>query len=458
MRTPPDDTGPTATILTRVTDRSAAGIAATVGHLISVGELPAGEQLPTVRVLAKQLGVSPATVSQAWQHLLRAGLVLTAGRRGTVVRQPAPLSGPTRFGRLHPSDVASMLDLSESVPDPALLPDVQAALAGLSRDHRQSSYFDAPIVPELEDRLRQDWPFEPAILTMVNGALDALDRVLSTCIRPGSRVIVENPTFPPILDLCELLGANVLGLSVDDRGMLPAALHAALAERDADLVLLQPRGQNPSGHSMDADRVDELAEILRGSAAIVVEDDHSAGVCTADAVSVGTRLPDRTVHIRGFSKSHGPDLRLAAIGGSERPLIDMQRRRLLGPGWSSRLLQDLLVMLLRDDESRSVVAHARTEYARRRSALRSELSRRGVEALGRDGSNLWVPVRSEHDALLHLGLHGIAVAPGSAFVTAPLASGYLRVACAPLTPDDPASIEQLADLIAGAARVGRRRR
>lgn len=443
-----------AAIVERVLDRSAAGIAAAVGRMITAGELPPGGRLPTVRVLARQLGVSPATVSQAWQQLQQAGLVLTSGRRGTVVREPAALTGPTRFGRLHPSGMETMLDLSESVPDPRLLPDVRSALARMSRDHRQTSYFDAPMLPELESFLRQDWPFTPSVLTVVNGVLDAIDRILSIRIRPGSRVIVENPTFPPILDLCELLGADVTGIPVDDHGMSPVALQRALAAGDAELVLLQPRGQNPSGHSMDSERVAQLAAVLTASRALIVEDDHSAEICGADPVSLGTHFPDRTVHIRGFSKSHGPDLRLAAVGGAEEPIAGLQRKRLLGAGWSSRLLQDVLLSLLRDPYSVAGVARARQEYATRRIALQTELARRGVTAHGRDGSNLWVPVRSEHEALVHLGLHGIAVAPGSAFTTNPLDTGYLRVACAPVLPD---RADEIAEQISQAAQLGRRR-
>lgn len=441
-------------IAATVTDRTAAGIAAAVGRLINSGDLPVGERLPTVRVLARDLGVSPATVSQAWQRLLQAGLVRTDGRRGTTVREPAALSGPTRFGRLHPEHADSMLDLSESVPDPLLLPDISSALARISQDNRQTSYFDTPVLPDLEEVLRADWPFEPAMLTIVDGAMDAVDRLLAEHLRPGRRVIVENPTFPPILDLLELLGCEVVGLSVDDRGIHPDALRAAIRQRDADLVILQPRGQNPSGHSMDPARCAALASVLADSQALLLEDDHSAGICLAEPVSLGTHLPERTIHVRGFSKSHGPDLRLAAVGGAEAPIASLMRRRLLGPGWSSRLLQDVLLTLLTDPASMVRLEQAKREYATRRSSMRDALAARGVQADGRDGSNLWVTVRSEQEALVSLALNSIAVAPGSAFTSAPLAQSHLRVACAPINQR---RADEVADLIAQAATTVRRR-
>jgi DNA-binding GntR family transcriptional regulator len=71
-----------------VDDRSARGIAAAVGRLISAGDLPAGVGLPTVRDVARQLGVSPTTVSEAWRSLTRAGAIQTRGRSGSFVTTP----------------------------------------------------------------------------------------------------------------------------------------------------------------------------------------------------------------------------------------------------------------------------------------------------------------------------------------------------------------------------------
>ncbi|HEX2700344.1 MAG TPA: GntR family transcriptional regulator [Acidimicrobiales bacterium] len=48
-------------------------------------QLEAGTRLPTVRQLARDLEVSPATVSHAYRELERDGLVYGAGRKGTFV-------------------------------------------------------------------------------------------------------------------------------------------------------------------------------------------------------------------------------------------------------------------------------------------------------------------------------------------------------------------------------------
>jgi DNA-binding transcriptional regulator YhcF (GntR family) len=53
------------------------------------GELAPGTQLPTVRRLAADLGLAPNTVARTYRELEQAGMVRTAGRRGTVVAEPS---------------------------------------------------------------------------------------------------------------------------------------------------------------------------------------------------------------------------------------------------------------------------------------------------------------------------------------------------------------------------------
>ncbi|MBB5800352.1 DNA-binding transcriptional regulator YhcF (GntR family) [Saccharothrix ecbatanensis] len=54
-------------------------------HLIRVGELPVGSQLPSIRQLARDLGLSVGTVARVYRELETAGALHTARRNGTVV-------------------------------------------------------------------------------------------------------------------------------------------------------------------------------------------------------------------------------------------------------------------------------------------------------------------------------------------------------------------------------------
>ncbi|MBK8333876.1 MAG: aminotransferase class I/II-fold pyridoxal phosphate-dependent enzyme [Acidimicrobiaceae bacterium] len=405
----------TSTVSAEITDRSARGIAAAVGRLISSGELPVGTRLPTVRDLSKELGVSPTTVSEAWQSLAAVGAIDARGRQGTFVRQPTGPATPRRYRRVTEGPGRFALDLSTGTPDPALLPDLRPVIARVSRQSLTSSYLDQPVLPELAARVRADWPFHAEELTVVDGAMDALDRVAGVVVRLGDRVAVEHPTFPPLLDLLDLLGAEVIGIDLDEQGMVPSGLAAALAA-GATAVFLQPRAHNPTGITLTAQRGHELAALLANSDALVVEDDHSGDIASGALVSLGKWLPQRTVHIRSYSKSHGPDLRLAAVGGAGDVVSAVANRRLLGPGWSSRILQAVLLEMLDHQPTIDAVAAARVEYAARRSAVTAVLAAAGVGFTGTDGINLWMQVADERSAMLTLAAQGIGAAPGEPFM------------------------------------------
>ena len=415
-----------ALIAGAVEDRSARGIAAAVSRLVTAGSLPGGTRLPTVRDVARELGVSPTTVSEAWQSLTRAGAIQTRGRSGTFVASTPLPRQRLRYAQL--GGPALSRDLSTGVPDHDLLPDLAPALNRIGDGRLTTSYLDVPVLPKLEDEIRARLPFRPERLTVVDGALDALDRITAAVVRFGDRVLVEDPAFPPTLDLLETIGATAAGVPMDASGIDPSYLRRMLAECRPAALYLQPRAHNPTGISMTPARAAQIARVFaRFPDVTVIEDDHAGDISSAPAVSVGQFLPDRTVHVSSFSKSHGPDLRLAAIGGPQALVAAVADRRLLGPGWSSRLLQAVLLDLLTSPASVGQVAAARTEYARRRSLLLSALAAHGVPATADDGINMWLPVEDQQYAMVTLAAHGIAVAPGAPFLVSPGSPDHVRV-------------------------------
>ncbi len=426
--------------------RSARRIASVIGRMITAGSLPVGTRLPTVRELSRRLGVSPTTVSEAWRSLADVGAIEARGRNGTYVRPPTGPGGPRRYRRVTEGPGHFALDLSSGTPDPVLLPDLAPIVARVSRQSLTSSYLDHPVLPELEEALLASWPFAPEAVTVVDGAMDALDRVAAVVLRLGDRVVVEHPSFPPLLDLLEQMGCEVVGVDTGDSGLDVEGLRAAVGG-GARALFLQPRAQNPAGSALTMRRAKALAGVLAETDTLVVEDDHSYEISCAPLVSLGQWLPERTVHIRSYSKSHGPDLRLAAVGGAGDLVMAVANRRRLGPGWSSRILQALLLGLLRDPGTGAVMRSAADTYARRRAVVSGVLTEHGIPVSGHDGINLWMEVADERSAMVALAARGIGVAPGEPFLVRP-DSDHLRVTVG-LIPDD--HLTAVADHLTAAA-------
>ena len=60
---------------------------------ISSGELAPGEQLPTVRALALEIGINTMTVSKTYQLLKQEGYIMTDRKNGARVRENIAQSG-----------------------------------------------------------------------------------------------------------------------------------------------------------------------------------------------------------------------------------------------------------------------------------------------------------------------------------------------------------------------------
>jgi DNA-binding transcriptional MocR family regulator len=419
-----------------VEDSTPSGIAGTIARLIASGDLAPGDRLPTVRELAAELSVSPATVSHAWQALAGVGLIISRGRSGSFVRAERTTWLPPRTRNLTELPDAR-LDLSTGTPDPLLLPDMGPALSRVSSRAGTQNYFDEPVIPELEALLLASWPFQPGVLTIVDGAMDAISRTLDLLLKFGDRVAVENPGFPPVFDLLDHYGTERIPVELDAEGMRPDSLAEALHRAPAAIVL-QPRTQNPSGVSMTVERAYELARVIRNSHnsehTMIIEDDHSGEISSSGDVSLGAFLPERVVHIRSFSKSHGPDLRIAAVGGPKAFMDRFVARRILGPGWTSRMLQTILYDLLTEPATVAQVELARTTYRERQVAVADALRANGWEVLTADGINMWLRVDDERDAVVQLAAAGVRVAAGTPFLSSP-GGQFIRVTVGQIRED-----------------------
>jgi len=388
-----------------ISGATAVGIAASIEAAIRDGGLPPGAQLPPIRALATELGVSPMTVASAYREVGRRGLVVAAGRRGTRVADRPPL--PVRSRIFVPPGTR---DLATGNPDAELLPSLADALGRIDTSRGLAlEEGKLPALVELAaERFAADGMTTPGV-AVVGGALDGIERALLAHLRPGDRVAVEDPGFVRAYDLVRPLGLDLEPFRLDDLGPRPDELDRAL-DRGARAVILTPRAQNPTGAALDAKRARELRDLLTAREdVLVIEDDHADGVAGAPAFTVCDPGRPNWATVRSVSKSLGPDLRVALLAGDATTLSRVEGRQLIGPGWVSRILQQIVVTFWSDPAARELLARAERTYTARRVRLLQELTERGIRAHGRSGLNVWIPVRDESAAVAALLQRGWAV-------------------------------------------------
>jgi DNA-binding transcriptional MocR family regulator len=164
------------------------------------------------------------------------------------------------------------------------------------------------------------------------------------------------------------------------------------------------RGLTPTACSWTPERRQVLADILASYPdGWIIEDDHfaEASCSMPGSLHSNPQLQDRVVYVRSFSKSVSPDLRLSVAVARPPIRNPLTMARSFSDGWTSKLSRRVLAEVLTDPGTDQAMERARSEYARRREAMRDGLLEASladglgltVPTLGPDGIHIWITFR-----------------------------------------------------------------
>jgi 2-aminoadipate transaminase len=161
----------------------------------------------------------------------------------------------------------------------------------------------------LREHLAERHGVEPSRVLLTSGSLQGFVFLAERLVRPGTRVLVEAPTYDRPLKILARLGAEVVGVPMDEDGLIPDEL----PEGDFAFLYTIPTFQNPSGRTLSLERRLRLAELARERGLLVLEDDPY-GLIRYE----GEPLPsvfelaggESVAYASSFSKTVAPGLRV----------------------------------------------------------------------------------------------------------------------------------------------------
>lgn len=299
-------------------------LASAITQAIDSGALPPGTQLPPLRDLAKHLNVTVGTVARAYKIAKARQLVSGEVGRGTFVRGsledeghpnylPERLPGTIDFA-LFGTNVAGLSDavagtLSEAATRATLLPMHKYPPANGFPTHRTAG------ATWIE---RAGLSVEPDQVIVCNGAQQALMVILVTMAARNNVVLCERVTYSGMKALASVLGKQLKGVEIDEFGIIPKSLEAAVEETAACLVYVQPTVHNPTGAVMPEARRREIAEIAIRHRITIIEDDAAVGALRNRPAPIATYAPDNTIYLTGLSKCISPALRVGYMAAPSR--------------------------------------------------------------------------------------------------------------------------------------------
>ena len=391
---------------------SASTIFESIRELTKQSQLTEGDSLPSVRELAEQLGVNRNTVSSAYQRLTKAGIAVTQGRLGTRICHV------TELGEQEGVSNTQLFDLADGSPRREWLPNLTSVAS--QSTFSQYLYGEDTILPKLE-HYAKTWfkttcPFNFEV-TLCNGAIDSLERLIAARLVPGDKVIVEDPCYISSANALKLAGMQIIGAAVDEHGMQPDALKIAL-DKGAKAVLITPRAHNPTGASITKTRANALKSILEHYPdVLVMEDDHFALMAQTEHHSVIPKTTEHWAIFRSVSKGLGPDLRMAFVAADSDSIKRINTRLAPGMSWVSRVLQSFVYTCLTKKEFQQHLVVAKENCAKRRADLLDALTQNGIAINTHiDGLNIWLPVKKDSQLISEkLAQKGWLVRASSAF-------------------------------------------
>ena len=439
--------------------------------------LASGDRLPSIRGLAAALQVSPSTVVEAYDRLAAEGLIRARKGSGFYVTGsglPAAAlieTSPSADRAIDPFWVSRQaLDpgTARLLPGCGWLPAdwmpaeaIRRALRAVARgsDALLADYGPTRGSVTLRRRLQRrlsdeglDVALDQVLLT--GSGTQAIDLILRALLRPGDRVLIDDPCYFNFRALLQTHPVEVLGVPWTPRGPDAEAFEAVVASRRPRLYLTNSALHNPTGATMSP----QIAHRLLGTAArhdlTIVEDDIFADFEAEPSVRLAALDGlERVIRIGSFSKTLSasircghivarPDwievllnLQVASSFGGPSPLVTAVIEHVLGSGAYRRHLDEL---------------HQRLARARREVGAR--LRRIGLEPWvnPRGGCFLWcrLPDGMDSAEVARAALEaGIVLAPGNVFSVSHGASGFLRFNVAQAR--DPRLFEVLRRVLAG---------
>lgn len=348
----------------------------------------------------------------------------------------------TRTEKMNPSVIREILKLTEKpgivslaggLPSPRTFPVddfARACAAVLQHDGAASLQYAAsegygPLREAVAAQL--PWDVDPAQVLITTGSQQGLDLVAKVLIDPGSRVLVETPTYLGALQAFAPMEPVVQSVPSDDEGVQIDAL-ARLAGSGTDkarFLYVLPNFQNPTGRTMSEARRAALVETAAELGLPLLED-NPYGELWFDApppAPLTARNPAGCIYLGSFSKVLAPGLRLGYLVAPPeifpKLLQAKQAADLHTPGFNQRMV----VEVMQGGFLQRHVPTIRTLYRQQRDAMLAALER---EMDGLDvqwnrpvgGMFLWLrlPEGMDASALLALAVErNVAFVPGAAF-------------------------------------------
>ncbi len=288
--------------------------------------LKPGDRLPAQRHIADALSIDLTTVTRAINEAARRGLVETQRGNGCFIAQTTfshynssqLIEGKTLDLSMNNPPIPSGLNLEKKIADAIS----ELSLSGISASHHLC-YQETAGHPDDREAGHQ-WlstklsGLNTDQLLISSGAHSALFCLLSYLKRKGAKTIAAPEfSYPGLRAMADQLQLDVVGVSMDQQGIIPEQLQLQCAKQSIDALYVIPNIDNPTTATLSAERRQSLIALADEYNLTIIEDDPYYHFIDQRLPPLYNLARQRTWHVATISKCLSPSLRVAYIASPD---------------------------------------------------------------------------------------------------------------------------------------------
>ncbi len=364
----------------------------TLREMILDGVFEPGQKLPGSRIMARDAGVSRATVLAAVEALTSEGLLESRDRSGTYVAWREGKAADRAEPR------PSVADDGELVPFAACTAPIDLFPLNIWRRLQTRRWWSMPRsalseyqragVPELREAIATNLRISRGVkcdadqVFVTTGAEMAILLAATAAGAEGALAWAEDPIFSRPCAALRAGGVTPIPIPLDASG-ISVHIGKQIAP-DARLAVVMPSSQYPSTVTMTAERKQELLDWAIAHDSLIIEDDYDCEYLPGDAprpIAALSRGREHVIYVNTFGRTLFPSLRLGYLVAPPKLVNGLHEARRLIGGDTTTPNQLVLCDFLTGGHFARHMRQSREAFALRRQTLMEELEKSVVAPL-----------------------------------------------------------------------------